>query len=99
MKTNKINLEQVAYFQASENYSILYLANGKTHMTARTLKEFATNLEAKGWCRIHRSYMVNPSFVTHISADRDFVCLENGKVLPIARRKQKHVYQWRKEQI
>ena len=99
MKNQKITFDQVAYFQASENYSILFLANGKTHMVASTLKKYSPKLEAEGWCRIHRSFMVNPSFVTHISADRDFICLENGKELPIARRKQKQVYQWRKEQI
>jgi two-component system, LytTR family, response regulator len=99
MITKKINLEEVAYFQASESYSIIVWPNGKTHMLARPLKRYSLNLEANGWCRIHRSYMVNPTFVTCISADRDYVCLENGEELPIARRKQKQVYQWRKEQI
>jgi DNA-binding LytR/AlgR family response regulator len=99
MKNYIENPQEVAYLKAEENYSFLMLANGKKVLKSRPIKFYEASFLAQGWCRIHRSYMVNPIFVSHISADRDFIHLENGKELPIARRKQKQVFQWRKEQF
>jgi two-component system, LytTR family, response regulator len=91
----KINLDQVAYFQAAQNYCFLVWPDGNKILKARTLKVFAPKLEAKGWCRIHRSYLVNPDFVKQISSDRDHICMLGGIKLPISRRLKKHVLEWR----
>ncbi len=94
-KPNNTNLHEVAYFQAAESYSIIVWADGKTLVKSRPMKKYVPNLLANGWCRIHRSYMVNPSFVSQISEDRDFVYLTNGKQLPISRRLKANVLHWR----
>lgn len=94
-KPNQTNLQEVAYFQAAESYSIVVWPNGHTLMKSRPMKKFIPNLEAHGWCRIHRSYIVNPTFIGHISADRNRICLQNGESLPISRRLRKSVLAWR----
>lgn len=102
MKKNKplnTNLDEVAYFQAAESYSIIVWADGKTLVKSRPMKKYEPNLLANGWCRIHRSYMVNPLFVKQISEDRDFIFLESGKILPISRRMKNQVLEWRKLMI
>ncbi len=89
------NLNEVAYFQAAESYSIIVWADGKTLMKSKPMKKYIPNLEAQGWCRIHRSYMVNPNYIGHISEDRNSIYLQNGENLPISRRLQKSVLAWR----
>lgn len=96
MKNYIDNPQEVAYLKADENYSLLIMANGKTIMKSRPIKHYEASFLAHGWCRIHRSYMVNPFFVSQISSDREYVCLNNGMELPISRRKKKEVMNWRK---
>ncbi len=94
-KPNKTNLNDVAYFQAAESYSIIVWANGDTLMKSRPMKKYVPSLEANGWCRIHRSYIVNPTYIGHISADRNSISMKNGESLPISRRQRKNVLVWR----
>ena len=96
---NLTNLQDVAYFQAAQSYSIIVWANGDTLMKTRPMKKYIPKLEAQGWCRIHRSYMVNPIFIGHISEDRNSIYLQNGENLPISRRLQKSVLAWRRNLI
>jgi two-component system, LytTR family, response regulator len=95
MKNKQVNLDQIAYFQASENYCFLVWPNGKKLLKSRTLKTFEPKLEAIGWCRIHRSYMVNPEYVNKNNHCQDYICLQNGIELPIARRQKQNVKKWK----
>jgi two-component system, LytTR family, response regulator len=97
--SKKINYQNVIYLQAAESYSIMVLSTGNQQMFSRPLKKYASNLEAQGWCRIHRSYLVNPVFVNFITENRANLCLQNGEILPISRRNLKSVLQWRKQSI
>jgi two-component system, LytTR family, response regulator len=89
------NHQNALYIQASESYSLLKLADGKTHVKTRPMKFFINILETYGWCQIHKSYMVNPQFVESITADCNGICLQNGQILPISRRNKKAVLKWR----
>jgi two-component system LytT family response regulator len=89
------NLNEAVYFQAAQSYSIVVWANNNTLIKSRPMKKYIPSLEAIGWCRIHKSYMVNPEFIGHISADRNSISLLNGKSLPISRRLRKNVLAWR----
>jgi two-component system, LytTR family, response regulator len=94
-KTQKPTLATAAYLQASQAYCIVYWSTGETYLQCRPLKKYATNLLQKGWCRIHRSFLVNPDFIKNISEDRESIYLQNGKSLPISRRNLKNVLQWK----
>ncbi len=96
MKNYIDNPQEVAYLKADENYSLLIFANGNKILKCRPIKHYEASFAAQGWCRIHRSYMVNPTYITSISADREHIRLHDGTTLPISRRKQKAVLKWRK---
>lgn len=96
MKNYIENAQEVAYLKADENYSLLMFANGTSLLKCRPIKHYAASFEAQGWCRIHRSYMVNPVFITSITPDREHIQLHDGTELPISRRKKKEVLKWRK---
>ncbi len=87
-------LETGAYMKAAESYCLFIKADGKFDMKTRPVKYFEPILEANGWCRIHRSYFVNPHFVAHLSEDRNHILLQNGIELPISRRNKKQVLNW-----
>jgi DNA-binding LytR/AlgR family response regulator len=86
MKNKLNNLNELAYFRASESYCIAVNSNGKEDVKSRPMKFFAKILLEAGWCRIHRSYIVNPQYINNISIDHESVRLVNGKELPISRR-------------
>ncbi|MES2797334.1 MAG: LytTR family DNA-binding domain-containing protein [Bacteroidota bacterium] len=88
------NIKEGAYMKASESYSFFIKTDGTMQMKTRPIKFFETILLANGWCRIHRSYFVNPSFIEHLSEDRNSICLQNGTYLPISPRNKSVVKKW-----
>lgn len=93
------NLNNTMYLQAAESYCIMVMQNGKTNVKSRPMKHFESRLYENGWCRIHRSFIVNPVFIKKISENRDAVFLETGIALPISRRLRKIVLKWRDSKI
>lgn len=89
-------LENAAYMRASESYSLLFFTNGKAEVKTRPMKFFAHILQNSGWCRIHKSFYVNPLCIQNITDDRNMLCLTTGEKLPISRRNKKEVLKWRK---
>lgn len=94
MSRKTTNLKTGVYMKASESYCFLIQPDGKTEIKTRPIKYFEPILQENGWCRIHRSYFVNPHFVEHISDDRNSIFLQNGIELPISRRNKKNVVKW-----
>jgi two-component system, LytTR family, response regulator len=99
MKNLTNEIKEAIYIKAAESYSTLILTNGKSNMYSRPMKYFAEILIEKGWFKIHKSYMVNPQFIAHITSDRESILLQNGKLLPISRRKLPFVLKWRNNNI
>jgi two-component system, LytTR family, response regulator len=98
MKNSKqIDHQTALYIQAAESYHIIFKLDAKPILKSRPLKKYANTLIENGWCRIHRSYLVNPTFVSSITECRTNICLKNGEVLPISRRNLKAVLQWRNQ--
>ena len=93
--SQQIDHQTALYVQAAESYSIVVQIVGAPIMKSRPLKKYAEYLQNMGWCRIHRSYLVNPAFVKYIEENRTNICLQNGEILPISRRNLKTVLQWR----
>ncbi|MES2795981.1 MAG: LytTR family DNA-binding domain-containing protein [Bacteroidota bacterium] len=89
-----VNPTNAIYMQASESYCILKLEDGKCQVKTRPMKFFINILENHGWCRIHKSFMVNPLYVSSLGESHDNLCLQNGQILPISRRNKQKVLEW-----
>ena len=84
-----INLEDVSYFEASNNYCIIYMINQEEFIVSKTLKEFNDILGRTRFIRIHKTFLVNKdSIVGYIRDNGITVELKNGKSLPVSRRRQ-----------
>lgn len=81
-------LHQILYIQASSNYSIIYLVNGKQILTCKTLKNWEDEINHPYFYRCHRSYIVNTKHIHSIHLGTNSLEIEGVKI-PIARLRRK----------
>jgi two-component system LytT family response regulator len=74
------------------NYTRFYLTDGRHVIVSRTLKDFDTQLEPRGFLRVHRSHLVNPAFVRmFMNRDGGILLLDNGDEIPVSQRSKQDV--------
>jgi len=84
-----INIEDIVYLEASNNYTTIYLYVGKKYLVCRTLKDFEELLPSDSFLRIHHSTIINKYFVEkYIRGDGGQVVMRNGNVLDVSKRKK-----------
>ncbi len=54
-----LNISNILYIQADSNYSIFQLEKGEKIVVSKHLKEYESILDDCGFCRIHKSTMIN----------------------------------------
>lgn len=81
--------QEILHLEASDNYTIIYLENGKRLVSSKNVKIYEQNLEPTVFYRIHKSHIINVKH--HLKefsrADGNMVILSNGKKVPVSRRK------------
>lgn len=90
-KLEYVKISEISYLEADRNYTSIYLKNGKSFFTAKTLKEYESIVceQSDFFIRIHKSYIVNMKQIKHIERGDNFsVVLLNGKALEVSRRKR-----------
>jgi two-component system LytT family response regulator len=85
-----IEVQDIMYCEAADNFTCFYLQSGEKHLICRKLKFYHELLQPQGFCRIHRSTLVNLAYVQrYIKGKGGTVVLKNGKELTVAQsRKQ-----------
>lgn len=83
-----VNVAEVVYLQADNNYTILNLEGHNQIVATRTLGEFEKILENPEFFRIHKSTIINMNFLVGFSSFQGcFAELKDGTRLNISRRK------------
>lgn len=84
-----VALEDILFLQSDVNYTLFFtLKNGKI-LVSKSLKNFEGILPNDKFYRVHQSYIVNIHFVKKVlKEDGGCVLLENGKKIPISRRRK-----------
>lgn len=81
--------DEITHLEASDNYTMIYLANGSRHLSSKNIKVYEDNLNANIFYRTHKSYIVNVEH--HLKEfsrkEGNMAVLQNGKMVPVARRK------------
>jgi two-component system, LytTR family, response regulator len=70
-----VDFKDIVWLEASDNYTNLFLNGQKKIIASKTLKEFETILPSTEFFRIHRSALINISFVKEYSNN------EGGEVI------------------
>ncbi|MEQ8470450.1 MAG: response regulator [Marinoscillum sp.] len=76
-----LDFEQVDYIAADDNYAVFHIKEEK-HIVSNTLKEVEEKLTGHGFCRIHKTYLVNLRKIDRIEHSVVFV---NDQMLPIGK--------------
>ncbi|MCP4231423.1 MAG: response regulator transcription factor, partial [bacterium] len=84
-----IPVNDIIYFEAQDDYVKIYTAaEGKSYLKNDRMSRLETMLDSQYFCRIHRSYLINISFLKKIepyTKDSRLAILDNGKKLPVSR--------------
>lgn len=91
-----VHAQDIIKVEAEWNYTIFHLVNNKKIISSKTLANFEEKLITKKFFRIHRSFMINLSYLTMIKQDEErgfFAVLSDGSEMEIARRRRKEFMQ------
>ena len=79
----------IVYCESDNNYTYVFLNNGKKKLISKTLKEFEELLGPFNFYRSHQSYLVN---IDHISEfmrhDGGYLIMNNGQKVGVSRNKK-----------
>lgn len=86
-----LEMENILYCQADDNYTQIYLKTGK-RLVSKTLKYFEDSLSENGFVRIHKSYLVNVNEVTVYKKGKGgSIVLSNGKEITVSPSRKKEL--------
>lgn len=83
-----VNIDQMMYLQADNNYTVLHLSGLEKIVATRSLCEFEKILNPAIFFRIHKSTIINLNFLKRYSTYQgNFTELTDGTCLSVSRRK------------
>lgn len=84
-----IDLNEILYAEAENSYTILHLSGKRKIVSTRTLLEYENLLADTNFLRIHRSFLINPDYITsYQKGDGGIVTMSNGIEIEVSRRKK-----------
>lgn len=87
-----IKIKDILYCESQSSYTMFYLFNGKNILVSTTLKEYDDLLKDDGFYRVHKSYLINTSYIERFEkSDGGNVILENNCRIPVASRKREEL--------
>jgi len=80
-----VRMSEVLFCEAEDNFTNFYFKDGNKQLICRNLKFYEKTLSNFGFCRIHRSFLVNLDFIKRYNKGKGgSVLLENGKELSVS---------------
>jgi DNA-binding LytR/AlgR family response regulator len=86
-KGDYVNVHDILYVEACENYSWLHLSSGKKFLSGKPLKHYQDELQVNRFVRIHRSCLVNLSYVKAYEKKYRLLHLKGNITLSVSCRK------------
>lgn len=81
-----VHVYDILYCQGESSQSSIYMQDKKHIVVNRTLKECEEMLEIFGFCRIHKSFLVNLQYIKkYHKGDGGYVLLEDGSHLDVSK--------------
>jgi len=78
-------VKQIAYLEASGNYTVLHFTDGRQVLVCRTLREVELLLPEAAFARIHRSHTVHLKHLKkYVRGKGGHVVLQNGVSLTVS---------------
>jgi two-component system LytT family response regulator len=84
-----IDLNEIIYCESESSYTIFHLQTGQPITASKSIMEYELLLEQNGFCRIHKSFLVNLRHIReYIRGEGGSVMLTNDKTIEVSRRKK-----------
>jgi two-component system LytT family response regulator len=91
-KLQLIPAREIVRCEAERNYCMFFLENGNKIIASCPMKDFEDILSEQGFFRIHKSHLINLSYVdSYIKAEGGSVAMTDGTILPVSKRKKNHL--------
>ena len=87
-----IPFNDILYCKSTQNYTTVFLKNGKSYLCCKTLKEIESKLPSSDFFRIHHSFIVNVHSITALKKKSQEVELENSHLRPFSRSQKGGLY-------
>jgi len=92
-----IDLNEIVFVEASNNYSKLVLTDKRIFLISKTLKDVQEVLEEEHFLRVHRQYVINLNHVKQFNRNEGVLTMVDGEHIPVARNQKEHLiekYKW-----
>lgn len=84
-----VQLSDVIFCESDSSYTIFHLLNGQTITASKSIIEYELLLDKSGFCRIHKSFLVNLYHVReYIRGEGGSVVLTHDRTIEVSRRKK-----------
>jgi two-component system LytT family response regulator len=83
-----VRIADIIRCEASSNYTIIYLSNGKRIVAPKTLKEFEELLTSDGFFRVHQSHLINLSHIQQFLKTKNKLRMSDSSEVEVSRRKK-----------
>ena len=79
--------QEIIRCEANNNYTVFFLSNNTTITTSRTIKEYDEILSEHNFVRVHKSHLVNLSFV-ELFTNKQQLLLRDKTLVDVSRRRK-----------
>lgn len=85
-----VDLDEIIYCEASNNYTIIYVTNGVKTVVSKTLREYEDLLVEFNFFRVNRSHLINLKYIQEYRrARRPVIIMSDGKEILLASSRKK----------
>ena len=84
----KVFVNNIVLIKGEANYSIIYMDGGRERLVSHTIKYYEEHLENHGFLRVHRGYIINPTYVKEYNPEEESIMMVNGVSANVSRRKK-----------
>lgn len=78
--------KEVLFIQADGRYSCVYLKNGNKYMQTKNLGLFEEELSKQLFQRVHKSYLINTSYISSVNKTNKTLILSGQHTIPFSRK-------------
>lgn len=82
-----VYLKDLMYCQADGGYTTFHMADNRSFIVSKPLKDYTSQLPEENFIRTHQSYLVNSDFIDHYDKSR-YLFLKNGTKIAVSVRKR-----------
>lgn len=84
----QVSTADMLYLEGASNYTIIHTRDKRQYMVAKSLKRLEADLSHPSFCRVHKSTVVNLTYLHDVNFGTDpHLQLNNGKAISISRRR------------